>query len=182
MTRYHNIYTNGAAIFWTSSIVDRVPILRSPTAARRLVEIIDECRTRYGVKVAGYTIMPDHFHILVWAEDVERAKLFITQVLRRSSAALAAMTDAACGLGDARARMWSDVFHSKAAGKSAVRVWKERGRAFPVDTREVMLQKLTYIHDNPVRAGLVEHAEDWLFSSAAWFSRKQGLIAIDDLE
>jgi hypothetical protein len=45
-----------------------------------------------------------------------------------------------------------------------------------------LLEKVAYIHNNPVKAGLVEVAEDWLFSSAAWYSRGQGSIVIDDLE
>jgi len=37
-------------------------------------------------------------------------------------------------------------------------------------------QKLTYIHENPVKAGFVEKAEEWLYSSARDFYGKKGLI------
>ncbi len=182
MERYHNFYTRGAAIFWTSSIISRLPILKSPTAAKKMVETIDLCRSRYGVKILGYAIMPDHFHIMVWAEDAERAKLFIRQVLCRASGVLAGMTDAAASRGDMLALRWSGIFHSKATGKSIVRVWKERGRAFPVMSEEVLLEKLQYIHNNPVKAGLVEQAEGWLFSSARWYANGSGPIAMDSIE
>ncbi|MEN6356330.1 MAG: transposase [Armatimonadota bacterium] len=166
-SRHHNTYIDGAAIFWTNSIVEGIPILRSPTAARSLVEIIEDCRCGYGVKIPGYVVMPDHFHIIAWAEDVNHTKLFIRQILSRSSATFAVMTDTAADRGDAHARLWSQIFHAKATGKSTVRIWKERGRAFPITTEAVLLEKLQYIHNNPVRAGLVEHVEDWEFSSAA---------------
>ena len=109
-------------------------------------------------------------------------KLFIRQVLSRSSATLAGMTDKAAVRGDALAGRSSDAFHARATGKSVVKVWKERGRAFPVVTQDVFLQKLTYIHNNPVRAGLVERPEEWKFSSAAWFSNGQGLLAIENVQ
>ena len=44
------------------------------------------------------------------------------------------------------------------------------------------MQKMAYIHDNPVRAGLVEHAEHWLYSSQLNYSELSTLIDIDMLE
>lgn len=125
--------------------------------------------------------MPDHFHIIVWAEDVDDARVYIRQVLSRSSATIAGITDTAADRGDIRARLWSQIFHTKATGKSTVRIWKERGRAFPITTDDVLLEKLQYIHNNPVKTGLAKHAEDWPFSSAGWYNKGQGLIAIDRL-
>lgn len=40
-------------------------------------------------------------------------------------------------------------------------------------------QKMAYIHENPVRSGLVENAEDWLYSSQRNYSRLDSLIEID---
>jgi hypothetical protein len=39
-----------------------------------------------------------------------------------------------------------------------------------------------HIHNNPVRRGLVERAEDWEFSSANWYADRTGPIRIDDLD
>jgi hypothetical protein len=39
--------------------------------------------------------------------------------------------------------------------------------------------KMKYIHENPVRAGIVEKPEDFLFSSARDYSGLKGLIEID---
>jgi len=39
--------------------------------------------------------------------------------------------------------------------------------------------KMKYIHENPVRAGIVEKSEDFLFSSARDYSGLKGLIEID---
>jgi hypothetical protein len=40
----------------------------------------------------------------------------------------------------------------------------------------VILQKLNYLHQNPVEAGFVEKAEDWLWSSAGDYAGKKGLL------
>ena len=43
---------------------------------------------------------------------------------------------------------------------------------------EMFYQKLKYIHMNPVEAGFVEKAEDYLYSSARDFYGKKGLIEL----
>ena len=45
-----------------------------------------------------------------------------------------------------------------------------------------MNQKMAYVHQNPVEAGLVEHAEDYLYSSARDYAGIKGLIDIEFLE
>ncbi|MEJ6980077.1 hypothetical protein WG906_06425 [Pedobacter sp. P351] len=40
-------------------------------------------------------------------------------------------------------------------------------------------EKLLYMHDNPVRAGIVERAEDYLMSSAKDYSGEPGLITVE---
>jgi len=46
---------------------------------------------------------------------------------------------------------------------------------------EFIRQKLNYIHNNPVRAGIVEQPEDYIFSSARNYSGLSGKIEIDYL-
>jgi len=43
-------------------------------------------------------------------------------------------------------------------------------------------KKLDYIHQNPVKCGLVETAEQWEFSSASWYDGGSSIIEIDDME
>lgn len=45
-------------------------------------------------------------------------------------------------------------------------VWTHDNHAVEIHSEDFMRQKLHYTHDNPVRAGWVEKAEDWLYSSA----------------
>jgi putative transposase len=40
---------------------------------------------------------------------------------------------------------------------------------FHVYSQRKVEEKLQYMHENPVRAGLVEHAIDWRWSSARWY-------------
>jgi putative transposase len=180
--RYHNQFPDGAACFWTSSVVDHIPVFRSRTACLALLDVWNTYRARYGIKLLGYVIMPEHIHVTLWSEKGERAERFVEQTFRRSSAEIASMTQKAAGCGNDAAAGWLRIFQDHARGRAAVRVWKERGRGFPVTEPGGLGEKLEYMHKNPVRRGLVEVPEDWEFSSAAWYASGTGPIAMDEFE
>lgn len=48
-------------------------------------------------------------------------------------------------------------------------IWKREPLSVELFSRKVFLQKLNYIHDNPVRAGLCQNAEDYFWSSASFY-------------
>ena len=50
-----------------------------------------------------------------------------------------------------------------------VRFWQPKFHSFEIWERAKLEEKLNYMHDNPVRAGLVGSARDWLWSSARWY-------------
>jgi hypothetical protein len=69
--RHHNQYQDGAACFWTSSVVEFVPVLASREVGLRLLGIGEHYRARFGVKLEGHVITPNHSHLLDWSEDWE---------------------------------------------------------------------------------------------------------------
>ncbi len=53
--------------------------------------------------------------------------------------------------------------------------WTPKYYAFQIDSRQKLEEKLTYMHMNPVRAGLVEKTVDWKWSSARWYEHQQSV-------
>ena len=57
--------------------------------------------------------------------------------------------------------------------------WQQYNHPIECDTPEILKQKMDYVHENPVRAGFVEKAEDWVYSSAAdYYANRKGLIEL----
>ncbi len=176
------MYIDGAVCFWTSSIIYSLPVLRSRTACLKMLEILGGCRVRHGVKLVGYVLMPDHVHLAVWSESAADVQAFIKDLLRRSATAIADLASSAAERGNPRAREWLERFRDRARQRARVRVWKERGRAFPVTKEAGLREKISYMHNNPVRRGLVETAEQWEFSSARRYVGGGGPITVDDFD
>jgi hypothetical protein len=60
--------------------------------------------------------------------------------------------------------------HHVAAADREYQIWERKTLSIPLWTEEVVRQKLKYIHENPVRARLCDHPEDYRFSSAALYN------------
>jgi REP element-mobilizing transposase RayT len=147
-----------------------------------LLKLLDKYRKIYDVKILGYVIMPNHIHLVLWSKKGENVRRFLAQVLRRSSEMIFRMTVESAEKGNALAASWLNVFQSHADSRTTAAVWKERGRAFPTTTGDGLRQKLRYVHENPIRLGLADHAEDWEFSSASWYADGTGPLTIDAVE
>lgn len=62
------------------------------------------------------------------------------------------------------------------------RFWGERFDAVLIFSRRILEQKLRYIHENPVRKGLVRYPEDYPYSSAGQYLHgKPGRLRVDEI-
>ena len=101
-------------------------------------------RRSYRFVVAGYVVMPEHVHLLI-SEP------------RRSTVA--------------------GVIHALKLSVTLRRrerpFWQARYYDFNVHTTEKRIEKLRYMHRNPVKRGLVARPEEWLWSSFRHYATGQ---------
>ena len=57
--------------------------------------------------------------------------------------------------------------------------WRQDNRPIQLITAEVIMQKLNYLHNNPVVEGYVEQAEEYVYSSAPGIAGKTGLLKLE---
>lgn len=111
------------------------------------VELLTACCERIPMRVPAYCLMPNHFHLILWPSrdgDLSRWMQWL-------------MT--------AHVRRYHSHYHSSG------HVWQGRFKAFPIQQDPHLLTVLRYVERNPLRAGLVERAQDWPWSSLRWWSR-----------
>jgi hypothetical protein len=77
------------------------------------------------------------------------------------------------------------LFEQAGAGNSnnkTFQFWQQGNHPILLDSIDKTKQRLTYLHENPVRAGFVEKPEDWTYSSGKdYYTEAKGLIDIDHL-
>ena len=154
--RLRRCYGGGYLHFITSSCYHRRPILGTAQRRSLFLEVLEQVRRRYRFVVVGYVVMPEHFHLLI-SEPQKGTPSTVMQVLkqrfaRRILKRLRARADPAQG------QLWDQVL---AEGH----VWQRRFYDFVVWSHAKRLEKLRYIHRNPVKRGLVLQPEQWPWSS-----------------
>jgi putative transposase len=144
---------NGDFHFITFSCYRRQPTLASPQAMFRFEQTLERVRDWYGLLVCGYVVMPEHVHILV--SEPERGTLAIAiQMLKQITAKEL----------------------QRAEGTS---FWQVRYYDFNVLTDCKRIEKLRYMHRNPVERRLALRPEDWPWSSYLHYATGvEGTVAI----
>ena len=110
-------------------------------------------RRQYDFYVIGYVVMPEHAHLLI--SEPERGTLAsAVQAIKQSVAR----------------RLLGESPH----------FWQARYYDFNVWTKKKRIEKLKYIHRNPVKRGLVEKPEDWRWSSFCNYATgEEGVVEVE---
>ena len=173
--RFRNVYLDNHSHFCTASIVDHLPLIDNDAIRQRILKCWDKHRERWQVRIEGFVLMPTHIHILVrgTAEGVQK---FMQYSLAETSRQIRDAVRLRAMSGDEQAGQWLQTITSRGVrGK----VWQERFRCLPMDRERAVLQKLEYIHMNPVRAGLVAVPEDWPWSSWSHYAGEECVFRVD---
>ena len=151
------IYGVGHLHFITFSCYRRWPLLKTARTREIFVKELGKIRDEMGFQLIGYVVMPEHVHLLMSEPPrstpsvvLQRLKLRTARKLRKRRQPLLA---AQMRLPFAATREPLPAF------------WQARFYDFNVYSRRKRLEKLNYMHANPVKRGLVEHPKDWLHSS-----------------
>ena len=160
--------------FITCSCYRRLPLLRSARAKNAFAKILSQVRQRYGFALVGYVVMPEHIHLLI-GEPARGTPSTVMQVLKqRVSHRLRRKRRASC----AQLPLRFD-----RSGEALPRFWQLRFHDFNVWSHKKRVEKLQYMHLNPVKRGLALHPKDWPWSSFSFYSKRQpGLAPIDPVQ
>ena len=105
--------------------------------------MLDEARERTGIRLLDYTLMPNHWHLVLWPETDDQVTAFMGWLTLTHT------------------RRWH-LAHSSVGGGH---VYQGRFKSVPVQDDNHLLRLCRYVERNPLRAGLCERAEDWRWSS-----------------
>lgn len=164
-------YGRGHLHFITFSCYRRLPLLRSSRSKNVVVEVLAQVRERYGFALVGFVVMPEHVHLLI-GEPAKGTPSTVVQALKQSVARRL------------RRRQRTPARQLRLGFEPATelpcRFWQLRFYDFNVWSLKKRVEKLHYMHMNPLKRKLVAHPRDWPWSSFSFYStQKAGLTPID---
>jgi putative transposase len=166
---------SGQTHFVTFGCYHRYRLLTDDISRRIFESALERTRRSYRLYVYGY-VMPDHVHLLVSEPQPESGPFKPGFGLSGDVHGL--RHEHPYTLGDALKSLKQGV--SRRLIGDAEHFWQKRYYDFNVRSYLQFVEKLRYIHRNPVKAGLCERGEDWPWSSFQHYSTGvEGRVAIE---
>jgi putative transposase len=183
MARRRLPYIPGELQFITSSVYRRMPVFNSERCCRCFVDALADVRKATGFLLVGRVLIPEHFHLLLKPESADATSGIMQRLKSRA---------ATCILNHLREnqhRSWCRKMLARLALPASVhdeshhRLWQRRFYPYGIYTEKKQLEKLDYMHNNPVTRGLVNSPGDWPWSSwRFYFLEDTSLMAMDRVE
>jgi len=147
----------------TSVARDRLPVFRTDTMKKVLCAALDEARHSGGFAIFAYVIMPDHLHLITDAARKPSDTLrFVNGLSGHRLISFLRENNYASSL--------AKLQDGRKARGHTYSLWDGHSNVLPVFGESFFMQRVHYIHQNPVRAGLTERAEDYRWSSVRCWS------------
>jgi putative transposase len=163
-THLVRIFGRGHLHFITFSCYRRSRLLRSARAKNLFVEILRQARERDGFALIAFVVMPERVHLLI-GEPKKGTPSTVVQVLKqRVSRRLRRKCRSSPG-------QLSLSFVQKDRA-SPLRFWPRRFYDFNVWSLKKRVEKLHYMHMNPLKRKLVAHPKDWPWSSYSFYATR----------
>jgi putative transposase len=158
MTRRRIYDAERHAQFVTFSCYRRRRLLDHERVRDEFVVITAEKVAQHRGICSGFVVMPNHVHAIVWFGQPGVLSAFMKSWKQTTSLRLKRM-------------MRGVAPHYAAVLPAREPFWQPKYYPFNLFSRRKAVEKLDYMHLNPVRAGLVARPSDWRWSSAAYYER-----------
>ena len=159
------ISRDNPAFYLTSVAHNRLLIFQTDIIKQVVCDAFDEARRSGGIMIFAYVIMPDHTHLLT---DNAREMADVLRFINGVSAKRVIDYLKEHGHESSLAKLRIQ----ERENKHKHSVYEHHSNALRITGEDAFMQKVNYIHLNPVRAGLVEHPDKYLYSSARLWHRR----------
>ncbi|TDE42103.1 transposase [Flavobacterium rhamnosiphilum] len=162
----------------TATVVDSIDIFTRQTYRDSIIESLDYCIKNKGMILYGYVIMSNHIHLIIQSQDGKLSDLI--RDFKKFTAKN--ILDKIQAVPESRKEWMLERFKlaaEKHTRNKNYQFWQYGNHAEEIYSNKFMWSKLDYIHLNPVRAGLVEKASQYIYSSASNYINDSGLLKIE---
>jgi len=169
---------NNNLYFITFTILNWQKIFTEKKYIDLVYKWFDYTKDKYGNKIYGYVVMPNHVHCIMFLSDTSPNLSVLIQNAKRFIAygVVKFLTE------DHRNDLLN-IFSEQADRKNKAKhkIFKDRYDSQVIESRRYFLQKLNYIHNNPCQEKwqLAKNPEDYLYSSASNYFLGSGIFEVN---
>jgi REP element-mobilizing transposase RayT len=169
--------------FLTSTVCGWVDLFSRQTYRDILLDSWRYCAAHKGLQIWGYVIMPNHVHWIASASPPYRLENVVRDFKAHTARKFLEVLHDKNQVESRRDWMLYlfSYFATNKKDQQQYQVWQHDNHPIELYSENVVIQKLRYIHNNPVKAKLVAQPEDWLYSSAGNYLHGKGIFEVQVL-
>lgn len=171
----YQIKNQEAAYYLTFQVVFWIDIFTRKVYRDILIDSLKYCQKEKGLELNAFVIMSNHVHILARSSTGELSST-IRDFKKYTSKKI---IDTIINETESR-RDWMLRLFKYAANrqnkKGDYQFWTHENHAIEVFSNTFIEEKVTYIHNNPVRSGIVSSPEEYIYSSAKYYSGEESIL------
>ncbi|MGZ3854037.1 MAG: REP-associated tyrosine transposase [Flavisolibacter sp.] len=178
--RGYKIRNQAETHFITFAVVEWLDVFTRRDYRDIVLESIRYCQKEKNLLLHGWCIMSNHIHLVVSSKNNDLSGVLRDFKKFTSKQIIKAIQE---NKQESRKEWMLAIF--KKAGEANSRntefqFWRQDNRPIEVYSPKFVFQKLNYIHNNPVAAGIVDKPEHYLYSSARdyFYTKKCGLLDV----
>ncbi len=150
-----------------------VPVFTRVESADIIIQSLKYLQREEGLRLYAYVILENHIHLVVGSDDIAKSMRHFKSFTAKEILKLLQKANATVLLEQFK-------FYKKAHKTTAeYQIWQEGIQPKLIQTDAMMISKINYIHNNPVKRGYVDVAWHWRYSSARNYEGMDGLIEIE---
>ena len=161
----YKIKNQSAIHFITFAVVDWVDVFTRKNYSNIVVDSLRYCQQHKGLKLHCWCIMSNHLHFIASASDHNLSDVLRDFKTHTSKKVVSAITS---NPSESRREWMLSIFRKRGQQNSRNwnhQFWQQDNHPKELYSAEFVAQKINYIHSNPVEAGIVYRAEDYIYSS-----------------
>jgi len=174
----YSIQDQHQTYFITCTVIGWIDLFTRPEYKNIIVDSLNHCIENKGLTLNGWVLMTNHLHFIGRCEEPNRMSDFLRDFKKFTSKQLATAIQE---IPESRRDWLLDKFNFEARKTNRAenyKIWQDDNH--PIDLQYIdSLEKLYYIHNNPVKANIVEVQEHYIYSSARDYAGIKGLVKIE---
>ena len=184
MSTNYRITTPYKPYFLTLTLVEWVDLFTRERYKRIIIDSLRYSIKEKGLLLHAFVIMSNHIHLIAKVSDDGLSLSDIIRDIKRFTAK-EIYTMLKSDKTESRKNWLLWIFESQGKRSSCnenSKIWRHENHPVILDRNEIIDERLNYLHENPVRAGICFVAEDYVYSSARQYAGEDGFLDIDFLK
>jgi len=167
--------------FITLQVVEWIDVFTRVVYKDLLIDNLAYCQQHKGLKLYAYVIMSNHVHVVVQSRNSN-----LSNTLRDFKSYTSKLILNTIEQGVESRKNWMLRQFELAAYRHQrnrhYQFWTHENHAEHLYSSRFINQKITYIHQNPVRAGYVRQPEEYIYSSASNYAGLPSIMEVERIQ